>query len=208
VLVAATSASRRLRLEQVVREASDFQLAGSIASLASLSHQFRELHPDVVVADLDSAQPQLLNDLRSLPSPAAVVLLLPEPDAAWSARALRAGVRALLAREASAEEILLAIQAAHLGAVTLDPDLAVELAALVRIEAVDVPAEAAGDLTTREIEVLRMLAEGLPNKEIALRLGITDHTVKFHISSILGKLGAATRTEAVTVGVRRGLISL
>jgi DNA-binding NarL/FixJ family response regulator len=64
------------------------------------------------------------------------------------------------------------------------------------------------DLTPREIEVLRMLAEGLGNREMASRLGISDHTVKFHISSILDKLGASTRTEAVTMGIRMGIILL
>ena len=64
------------------------------------------------------------------------------------------------------------------------------------------------ELTPREIEVLRMMAEGFANKEIALRLSISDHTVKFHISSILGKLGVSSRTEAVTQGIRMGLILL
>jgi len=64
------------------------------------------------------------------------------------------------------------------------------------------------ELTPREVEVLRLLADGLGNKEVALRLGISDHTVKFHISSILAKLGAGSRTEAVTLGIRRGLILL
>jgi DNA-binding NarL/FixJ family response regulator len=63
-------------------------------------------------------------------------------------------------------------------------------------------------LTPREVEVLELLAEGLPNKAIAARLGISDQTVKFHVSSICGKLGAANRTDAVRRGVRRGLISL
>jgi DNA-binding NarL/FixJ family response regulator len=65
-----------------------------------------------------------------------------------------------------------------------------------------------GELTAREIEVLRLLAEGAANKEIAYRLGISDHTAKFHISSILAKVGAASRTEAVTLGIRMGLIVL
>jgi DNA-binding NarL/FixJ family response regulator len=63
-------------------------------------------------------------------------------------------------------------------------------------------------LTAREVEVLELLAEGLPNKSIAIRLGISDQTVKFHVASICGKLGAANRTQAVRRGVRRGLISL
>src|SRR2546421_277118 len=61
------------------------------------------------------------------------------------------------------------------------------------------------DLTPREMEVLEMLAEALANKMIARRLGISEHTVKFHIASIFGKLGASTRTEAVTIGIRQGL---
>ena len=63
-------------------------------------------------------------------------------------------------------------------------------------------------LTDRELEVLELLAEGVGNREIAARLGVSEHTVKFHISSILGKLGAESRTEAVTLGVRKGLIVL
>jgi len=63
-------------------------------------------------------------------------------------------------------------------------------------------------LTKREREVLQMLAGGLANKEIAARLAISDHTVKFHVASILGKLGVSTRTEAVSVGIRRGLVLL
>ena len=63
-------------------------------------------------------------------------------------------------------------------------------------------------LTAREVEVLELLAEGLPNKSIAIRLGISDQTVKFHVASICGKLGAANRTDAVRRGVRRGLVSL
>ena len=208
VLVAASSLARRAALEKTVRAASSLVLAGSIASLAALRHQFRELHPDVVLADLDSPYPQILNDLRALPLPASVVLLIPEPDTAWSARALRVGVRAILERNADPEEIRAAVEAAHWGLVTLEAELAKDLAAQVRADAADAPAEAAGDLTAREIEVLRMLAEGLANKEIASRLRVTDHTIKFHISSILGKLGAASRTEAVTLGVRKGLIAL
>jgi DNA-binding NarL/FixJ family response regulator len=64
------------------------------------------------------------------------------------------------------------------------------------------------EITSRETEVLRMLAEGLVNRDIGVRLGISEHTVKFHISSILDKLGASTRTEAVTLGIRRGLIPI
>jgi DNA-binding NarL/FixJ family response regulator len=95
------------------------------------------------------------------------------------------------------------------GLVVLHPEaLADALAGRPRREAL--PARAVADpaqpLTAREIEVLGMLAEGLGNKTIAVRLGISTHTAKFHVASILAKLGAGSRTEAVTVGMRRGLV--
>jgi DNA-binding CsgD family transcriptional regulator len=77
-----------------------------------------------------------------------------------------------------------------------------------RVHALKIEAELSEEITSRETDVLRMLAQGLVNKEIAARLGISEHTVKFHISSILDKLGASTRTEAVTLGIRRGLIPI
>ena len=80
------------------------------------------------------------------------------------------------------------------------------LAAIFRDDEPEESDDALQEITPREIEILRMLARGLMNKEIAAELAISEHTVKFHISSILDKLGAATRTEAVTLGIRRGLI--
>ena len=125
----------------------------------------------------------------------------------WAARALRSGVKAILPRDSGMDEILSAIQAAHAGLVLLDAEVTQTLAARIPTPAVH-PAPALDDLTPREVEVLRMLAEGLGNREMAGRLGISDHTVKFHISSILDKLGASTRTEAVTMGIRVGIILL
>lgn len=182
---------------------------GSISTLASLSAQLRQIQPDVIVVDLPDPDPQFLPAIRALPPhSAAVVVLIDEPDAYWSARALRSGVRAILPRESSSEEIEAAIHSAHLGLVLLEPELAADVAAHIRAEHGDSLPQPLGELTPREVEVLRMLAEGLGNKQIADRLGISDHTVKFHISSILGKLGAASRTEAVTLGIRMGQIVL
>jgi DNA-binding NarL/FixJ family response regulator len=136
-----------------------------------------------------------------------VVALIDEPSADWTAHALRSGVKAILPRDSGMEEILAAIQAAHAGLVLLDADVTQNLASRIPAPSAQ-PAPAFDDLTPREIEVLRMLAEGLGNREMAARLGISDHTVKFHISSILDKLGAGTRTEAVTMGIRMGIILL
>ena len=129
---------------------------------------------------------------------APVVLL---SDAPWSAELHQQGVRAILAPAATAEEIAAALEAVARGFALVSP---AELAAWL-----PEPAAAEQDpLSPREHEVLRMLADGLANKEIAYRLSISEHTVKFHVASILSKLGVQTRTEAVTRGIRRGWIPL
>jgi two-component system, NarL family, response regulator YdfI len=201
VVVAATSAVRRAGLESIIRSEPDFQLAGSTGSLTRLSLHARNAEADVVVADSDS-----LPELADSPT-AAIVLLTEITDARRLSRLLKAGARSILPRESDPDEIVSAIYAAYSGNVLLSPQAAESLAAVYgdREAAAD---EFAEEITSREAEVLRMLAEGLVNKDIASRLGISEHTVKFHISSILEKLGASTRTEAVTLGIRRGLIPI
>lgn len=113
-----------------------------------------------------------------------------------------------LPRDAGTEEIISALLAAASGLTVLDRSLALEaLAGLARgrPEPVSEPTE---PLTAREREVLQLLAQGIPNKQIAQRLSISEHTVKFHVSAIMTKLGAASRTEAVTTAARRGLLLL
>jgi len=200
VLLAAASTVRRAGLEALVKKAPLLQLAGSLHNALAVAQYAAQLQPDVVLLDLES-------ETRTRAAAFPVVALIDEPSADWTAHALRSGVKAILPRDSGMEEILAAIQAAHAGLVLLDADVTQNLAS--RIPALSAqPAPALDDLTPREIEVLRMLAEGLGNREMAARLGISDHTVKFHISSILDKLGAATRTEAVTMGIRMGIILL
>jgi NarL family two-component system response regulator YdfI len=201
VIVAATSALRRAGLESIIRSQPDFQLAASTGALARLGLYVRNSQADVVVADSDS--PPELADL----SAASFVLLTEITDARTIARLLKAGVRSILPRESDPEEIVSAIYAAYNGHVLLSAQAAENLAVVYGDHEPEAE-ELAEEITPREAEVLRMLAEGLVNKDIASRLGISDHTVKFHISSILEKLGASTRTEAVTLGIRRGLIPI
>ncbi|HZE26473.1 MAG TPA: response regulator transcription factor [Terriglobales bacterium] len=209
VVVAATSAVRRGGLEAMVRADSSFQLSGSALSLLGLDARAREIQPDVVVADLAHPDPQFASTVALLEEASiAVVALIDEPDPGWASRALRAGLHAILPRESSASEILSAIRVASSGLVLLDPEVAREVANQTRSNSAASAPETLEELTPREVEVLRLMAEGFGNKEIASRLGISDHTVKFHISSILGKLGAASRTEAVTLGIRMGMILL
>ena len=209
-MVAAASASRRDQLENIVRARARFKLMDVIVGSSALVMRARSLHPDVVLIDLPTAQsslPAITSDLEQ--AGAAVVVLVDEPDASWTGRLLRSGVRALLPRDASPADIHSALEAAHRGLLLLDAELGRELLALkANVRSQESDAGLMEELTRREIEVLRMMAEGLGNKEIAARLAISDHTVKFHISSILAKLGASTRTEAVTTGIRMGLVPL
>jgi two-component system, NarL family, response regulator YdfI len=207
VLLAAASTVRRAGLETLVKNSPLLKLAGSLHSPLALAQYAAQLQPDVVLLDFEnenrSGKSSALPRIPSLP----IVALIDEPSADWTARALRSGVRAILPRDSGRDEILSAIQAAHAGLVLLDPEVTQDLVARIPTSAAQ-SSPALDDLTPREIEVLRMLAEGLGNREMAARLGISDHTVKFHISSILDKLGAATRTEAVTMGIRMGIILL
>jgi len=204
IAVVATFAVRRAGLESIIRSHPELHLAGSFGTLASLVSFARSTELDVIVIDSDS-----IHDLlRERTSDAAIVLLAEVSDARSIARLLRSGVRAILSRESAADDVLSAIYAAYDGLVLLSTATADSLAGVFGDQLAEVDDELSEEITSRETEVLRMLAEGLVNKDIAARLGISEHTVKFHISSILDKLGASTRTEAVTLGIRRGLIPI
>jgi two-component system, NarL family, response regulator YdfI len=204
IAVAATSAVRRAGLESIIRSHAEFQLAGSFGTVASLASFARSTELDVIVIDSNSIQDLLLEPT----SEAAIVLLTEVSDARSISRLLRSGVRAILSRESEPDDVLSAIFAVYDGLVLLSMPTAESLAAVFGDQPLEVEDELSEEITSRETDVLRMLAEGLVNKEIAARLGISEHTVKFHISSILDKLGASTRTEAVTQGIRRGLIPI
>ena len=209
VVVAAISAVRRSGLESIVRINSSLKLAGSLPTIIGFTTRIQELQPHVVVADLAQADTQFFSAASDLERTGiGVVVLIDEPNVGWTARALQAGVRAILPRESSENEIVSAVVAADRGLVLLDPEVTKELASQTRTVTSSSENDVDGleELTAREVEVLRLMAEGFGNKQIATRLGISDHTVKFHISSILAKLSVSSRTEAVTQGIRMGLI--
>lgn len=212
VLVAADSVVARAGLESLVARRSSLALAGSSSTGAELAHLVHALQPDVVLAeplahdggDLASALHALSEGARGT----AMVILSDAPDDGGAADVYRSGVRAVLPRQATAEEILVAIEAAALGFIVLHDDQLGALLPRHPVAARGLPAAPAQALTPREVEVLTMLAEGLVNKQIAVRLGISEHTVKAHVAAIFGKLGVSTRTEAATLGARLGLIML
>jgi len=209
VFIVAASPLIRAGLQSMLAD-SRFDIVGSAADLESLSGQFVDVEPDVVLVEAATyAQEELLNALEvaELAQEYPVILLSQQPKTAWLSKALRAGVRAVLPRDVAPEQLRAALEAAAAGLVVIhNSELDTVLSATVGPSApLD---ELLEPLTRREREVLQMLAAGLANKEIAARLAISDHTVKFHVASILGKLGASTRTEAVSAGIRRGLVML
>lgn len=141
-----------------------------------------------------------LGELRALPMPVVAVV----GDAAHVAPAIAAGARGVVLRDQVGPGIHAALAAVRSGLTVIDTELATSL----------VPTPPArepkgkGELTERELQVVQLLAEGLSNKLIADRLGISDHTAKFHVNGVMMKLGASTRTEAVVEAMRRGLIRL
>jgi DNA-binding NarL/FixJ family response regulator len=153
---------------------------------------------DAEAAAVDLASDDALETLRAVGLPAVALLA----SDAQAGEALAAGARGLLRRGAPADRVAAALAAVAHGLTALDDGLAPEL---LRPPPVAPPAS---DLTARESEVLALLAEGLTNKDIARRLGIAERTAKFHVESILAKLGAGGRAEAIVLAARRGLVIL
>jgi two-component system nitrate/nitrite response regulator NarL len=172
------------------------QVAGSDDVLASLE----VYRPDIITWD-PGWDPALSSDRLPDFSDGGVPVVALLSDTSQAADVWTAGARGLLRRDTTPAALLAAIAAAAQGLAVIDPALAPALP-LAR------PGSPSETLTPRELEVLRLLAEGLPNKAIARQLDISEHTVKFHLNAILGKLGAQSRTEAVVQAIRLGLVAV
>lgn len=209
VFIIAGSPLIRLGLENLLK-ASTVKVAGAAANLESADTLLLDAEADAVLIDATGEHSeQLVQSVAEsgLPSELAVILIADQLPRTSSVVALRAGVRAVLPSDISQDQLVAALQAVTSGLVVLH-SMDVEAVFPASTPAPRPLAELAEPLTRRESEVLQMLAAGLGNKEIATRLGISEHTVKFHVAAILGKLGAESRTEAVSLGIRRGLVLL
>ena len=201
VLVAARHAAARTRLEAVVAGAPGLRLVPALLGVP-VARQLEELRPDLVLLDLEGERLETVLDGPWGASRAALIVLTEKPRRVMAHGPLGRGpIRAVLPRDATAGELLAAVDAVGAGLVVLHPDALERAPRPVRAEV-----DPAQPLTGREVEVLGMLAEGFGNKAIASRLGISTHTAKFHVASILSKLGAGSRTEAVTIAYARGLL--
>jgi two-component system, NarL family, response regulator YdfI len=208
-LVAAGSPVVRAGLEALLTRSASVAIV-AVTNGETLADDIEAHEPQVVLVAVDprdDQSPTIAARIALSPDAAsrtpAFVLLTEAPTASWAAAALRSGARGVLPRDAPPDEIAAA------GLVTLPADLAVDLASGSRAStSVRQTAASSQPLTRREMEILGMLAEGLANKNIAARLGISEHTVKTHVASILTKLDAFSRAEAVAIGARQGLILL
>lgn len=180
---------------------SDMQLIGEAANGREALEQFRKHHPDITLMDLQMPEMSGIDAIGAIrgefPDARIIVLTTYSGDFQVS-RALKAGARGYLLKDMLRQELLETIRAVHAGQKRLSAEAAAEIAE-----------HAADDvLTSREIEVLRLIANGNANKEVARKLSLTEETVKGHLKNIFAKLSVNDRTHAVTVGLKRGIISL
>lgn len=208
LLIVADDPLARAGLAGLLGQQPGCEVVGQAAAQADLVSEVDVAQPDAVLWDLGWNPTRELSRLADLAAdlPPIVALLPADSESeGYVAAAWNAGARALLLRDADAGRMLAAAAGLARGLVVLDATLAGDLLA-ARGAGGNPPL--AEDLTPRELEVLQLLAQGLPNKAIARRLGISDHTVKFHVNAILGKLGAQSRTEAAIRATRLGLVTL
>jgi len=199
ILVVSADPLSRAGLAALLAGHADLAVAGQAAPDAELRSAIEATSPRAAVWVL-GGDASALDRLRQAAEGGLPVLALVAVPAE-AREALAAGASGALPREASADRIAAGLRAVAAGLVVLDPGSAGELLR-------PAPAAPAEGLTPRELEVLSLLAEGLSNKAIAERLGISDHTAKFHVNAILGKLGAGSRSEAIVRAARLGLVVL
>jgi DNA-binding NarL/FixJ family response regulator len=185
----------------LVNAESDMKLVAEACNGQEAIEKFRSNRPDVTLMDL---QMPALNGIEAMigiraefPN-ARIIILTTYTGDVQVLRALKAGARAYVLKGEVHRDLLDTIRAVHAGQKRIPPEVAAQLA--------DHATE--DNLTSRELDVLRLIATGNPNKEIAHQLSISEETVKSHVTNILGKLGANDRTHAVTIGLKRGIIEI
>ena len=185
----------------LVNAESDMKLIAEATNGRDAMEKFRLHRPDVTLMDLQMPAVSGIDAIIGIRSEfpnARIIVLTTYTGDVQVLRALRAGARGYILKAHVRRERLDTIRAVHAGQKRIPPEVAVELAEHAADE----------DLTSRELDVLRLIAAGNANKEIAGQLSITEETVKSHVTNILSKLGANDRTHAVTIGLKRGLIEL
>ncbi len=201
VLVADDHLVLRLGLVTLINDEPGLRVVAEAANGQEVLERYRAQRPDVVLMDLRmpglSGAETIAAVIAQDPQARIIVLTVHRGDDAIY-QALRAGARGYLLKDVPAEEILAAIRAVHRGEHCIPPAIVARM--MQRIQQVD--------LSPRELSVLKLIAQGLANKEIADRLGFTDATAKKHVTHLLAKLGAQDRTHAVTLALERGILEI
>jgi len=185
----------------LIANQSDMELVGEASNGREAIEVFRQHQPDVTLMDLQMPEMggiDALSAIRGEFPEARIIVLTTYAGDVQVFRALKAGARAFLLKGLLRKELLETIRAVHAGQKRLPPEIAAEIAEHATDDA----------LTPREIDVLRLIAGGNANKEIAAQLSLTEETVKGHVKNILAKLDANDRTHAVTIGLKRGIIEM
>ncbi len=191
----------RVGVATLVAPESDMKVVGEASNGREGIAKFRECLPDVTLMDLqmpDMNGIDVMIAIRHEFPEARFIVLTTYTGDVQALRAIKAGAQAYVTKNLVHKELLQTIRAVHAGRKTMSPEMAAQVAAYAGDEA----------LTPREIDVLRMIAAGSANKEIAAQLSISEETVKSRVKNILLKLGANDRTHAVTIGLKRGIIEL
>jgi DNA-binding NarL/FixJ family response regulator len=179
----------------------DMKLVGEASNGRESIQQFRKHHPDVTLMDMQMPEMNGVDAIIAIRNEfpeARIIVLTTYAGDVQVQRALQAGARAYLLKNTLHKELLDTIRAVHAGKKTISPEVSFELAEHATDDA----------LTQAEIAVLRLIAAGNANKQIADQLSITEETVKGRVKNILSKLGANDRTHAATIGIKRGIIEL
>jgi len=201
ILAADDHALFREGIAALIAPQPDMTLVAEASNGVEAIEQFRIHRPDVTLLDLQMPEMEgvdALSVIRAEFSDARVVVLTTYKGDARASRALRAGARAYLLKGLLRKELLDTIRAVHRGEKRVGVEVAADLADYVAVD----------PLSSREIEVLRLVGEGGSNKLIAAQLLVTEDTIKGHVKSIMAKLGASDRTHAVMIGLRRGILAL
>ncbi len=210
ILVADDHPVVRDGLVAILSTQPDFEIVGEAANGLEVVKQVTTLQPDVVLLDLEMPELDGVEALKQLQEKNAAVRVIVFTAFDTDERilgAVQAGAQGYLLKGVPRDELFKAIRVVHAGGSLLQPVVASKLLRQVSHSQESLTSNVE-TLTPREAEVLQLLAQGLQNKEIAARLVISERTVKFHVSSIMGKLGAGNRTEAVTIAAQQGLITL
>lgn len=209
ILVADDHPVVRDGLVAILSTQPDFEVVGQASTGRAVIGQVAALRPDVLLLDLEMPELDGVETLEQLKAAAtevrAIVFTAFDTDERiWGA--VQAGAQGYLLKGAPRDELFKAVRIVHAGGSLLQPVVASKL--LRQVSHQGQPGAESEALTPRELDVLRLLGRGLQNKEIAAELTIAERTVKFHVSSIMGKLGVGNRTEAVSVAIQQGLIEL